>query len=55
MKNTEITLNDCNSEMLAAIQGGEGTSFNLLSTPDDYSVSIKKLATAIRDRDSSFN
>ena len=30
-KDENITLNDCDSEMLTAIQGGEGTSFDLLS------------------------
>lgn len=38
MKNTNITLNDCDSDMLGAIQGGESTSFELLSIPRDESV-----------------
>lgn len=41
-KDISITLNDCDSEMLDAIQGGEGTSFELLSIPRDNSVTPKK-------------
>jgi len=41
-KTTPIGLNDVDAEMLAAIAGGEGTSFNLESVPRDYSVSPKK-------------
>ena len=42
MKNTNITLNDCDSNMLSAIQGGQGTSFELLSIPRDGSVTPEK-------------
>lgn len=38
-----ITLNKCDSEMLSAIQGGEGTSFELLSIPRENSVTPYKL------------
>lgn len=41
-KDTNITLNDCDSDMLGAIQGGEGTSFELLSVPRDGSVTAIK-------------
>ena len=41
-KNIDITLNDCDSNMLGAIQGGEGTSFELLSIPRDGSVTLNK-------------
>ena len=41
-KTRPIELNDVDAEMLAAIAGGEGTSFNLESVPRDYSVSPKK-------------
>lgn len=34
------TLNDVDGEFLAAIQGGAGTSFNLLSIPQPYSVGL---------------
>lgn len=37
-KDVNITLNDCDNSMLKAIQGGEGTTFNLLSVPRDSSV-----------------
>ena len=42
LKNTNITLNDCDSAMLSAIQGGQGTSFELLSIPRDGSVTPEK-------------
>lgn len=37
-----ITLNDASADLLAAIQGGGGTSFNLLSIPRDNSVTLGK-------------
>ena len=42
LKNTNITLDDCDSNMLSAIQGGQGTSFELLSIPRDGSVTPLK-------------
>ena len=42
LKNINITLNDCDSDMLSAIQGGQGTSFELLSIPRDESVTPLK-------------
>lgn len=45
-----ITLNKCDSEMLAAIQNKEGeTTFNLLSIPRDSSVTPSKLDAATKD------
>jgi len=45
-----ITLNKCDSEMLAAIQNKEGeTTFNLLSIPRDSSVTPSKLDSATKD------
>ena len=45
-----ITLNKCDSEMLAAIQNKEGeTTFNLLSLPRDNSVNITKLDESIKN------
>src|SRR5690625_6339627 len=41
-KGVPITLNDADSELLAAIQGGEEVSFNLLSDPRLHSVSEEK-------------
>lgn len=49
LKNTNITLNDCDSAMLSAIQGGQGTSFELLSIPRDGSVTASKLDASIKD------
>lgn len=47
-KDVNITLNDCNAEMLAAIQNKEGeTTFNLLSIPQDNSIDHTKF----KDRD----
>ncbi len=37
-----ISLNDVNEDLLAAIQGGEETTFNLLSIPRDNSVTPEK-------------
>ena len=45
-KNKKISLNDCNGEMLAAIQNKEGeTPFNILSIPQDKSVDHAKFKT----------
>lgn len=44
------TLNDVDGEFLAAIQGGAGTSFNLLSIPQDESVTYSKLTEKFRFR-----
>ena len=44
--NKGISLNDCDEEMLAAIQNKEGeTTFNLLSIPQDKSVDYAKFKT----------
>ena len=44
--NKKTSLNDCNEEMLAAIQNKEGeTTFNLLSIPQDKSVDYTKFKT----------
>ena len=53
-KNVPIGLNDADSELLAAIEGGSGTSFNLLSIPRDKSVSPAK-TTFIRQSKNLFN
>ena len=53
-KSVPIGLNDTSSEMLAAIEGGTGTNFNLLSIPRDYSVSPNK-TTFIRQSKNLFN
>ena len=42
MKDVNIRLNDCDSKLLLAIQGGQGTSFDLLSIPRDSSVTPEK-------------
>ena len=42
MKSKNITLDDCDANMLAAIQGGSDTSFELLSVPKDKSVTSIK-------------
>ena len=39
----KANLEDLSPTVLGAIQGGEGTSFNLLSVPQNYSVSNEKL------------
>lgn len=44
LKAVKNKLEDCDEIMLAAIQGGGGTSFNLLSIPQDDSVNAKKFA-----------
>ena len=45
-ENKRISLNDCNGEMLAAIQNKEGeTTFNLLSIPRDKSIDYAKFKT----------
>lgn len=41
-KFTPISLNDVDEGMLAAIQGGEGTTFSILSEPRDESVTPRK-------------
>lgn len=41
-KSVPIGLNDVSPELLAAIEGGEGTSFELLSVPRDGSVTREK-------------
>src|SRR5690625_2177183 len=46
LKNVPIGLNDASPELLAAIEGGEGTTFNLLSIPRDYSVEPVKTTFA---------
>ncbi|WP_193064916.1 right-handed parallel beta-helix repeat-containing protein [Oceanobacillus oncorhynchi] len=48
-KSVPIGLNDTDSELLAAIEGGEGTSFNLESIPRDYSVTPEK-TTFVRSK-----
>ena len=53
-KSVPIGLNDASSEMLAAIEGGSETNFNLLSIPRDYSVSPNK-TTFIRQSKNLFN
>ena len=53
-KSIPIGLNDTSSELLAAIEGGAGASFNLLSIPRDYSVSPNK-TTFIRQSKNLFN
>ena len=42
LKKVPNTLNDCDEEMLQAIQGGESTNFSILSIPRDGSVDYKK-------------
>lgn len=42
LKTEKISLNDADAEMLAAIEGGEGTDFNILSVPRNRSVSPRK-------------
>ena len=54
MKNINITLNDCDSNMLGAIQGGSDTQFNLLSVPRDNSVTPEK-TTFIKCSANQFN
>ena len=49
-KTIPISLNDVDSEMLAAIEGGEGTSFNLLSIPRDFSVTPRKTTFFIKTK-----
>ena len=45
-ENKKISLNDCDGEMLAAIQNKEGeTPFNILSIPQDKSVDYAKFKT----------
>ena len=45
-ENKKISLNDCDGEMLAAIQNKEGeTPFNILSIPQDKSVDYTKFKT----------
>lgn len=41
-------LEDLSETVLSAIEGGEGTSFNLLSIPQDESVTIEKLAPQLQ-------
>lgn len=41
-KNVKLELEDFSSNVLSAIQGGEGTTFNLLSIPQDKSVTVEK-------------
>lgn len=42
-------LEDLEPEVIAAIEGGEGTSFDLLSIPQDLSVTTKKLDSFLKD------
>ena len=39
----KVSLDDCDSKMIAAIEGGSNTSFELLSIPRDHSVNATKL------------
>jgi len=54
-KGVPITLNDADSELLAAIQGGEEVSFNLLSDPRLHSVSEEKTTFVEVVSDNLFN
>lgn len=47
-KTEKLKLEDMSPEALAAIEGGEGTSFNLLSIPQDNSVTTKKMVPGLR-------
>jgi peptidoglycan/xylan/chitin deacetylase (PgdA/CDA1 family) len=49
LKADKLQLEDMDAETLAAIEGGEGTSFNLLSIPQDQSVSLEKLTTEFKN------
>lgn len=46
--NRKRELEDLSANVLAAIEGGEGTSFDLLSIPQDGSVTIEKLAPQLQ-------
>lgn len=46
LKSENISLNDADSELLAAIEGGAETTFNLLSTPREHSVGAKETTFA---------
>lgn len=52
--NRKRSLNDLTPEVLSAIEGGEGTSFNLLSVPQDESVTPAK-TTFIKKADNLFD
>ena len=43
VKKGQVSLNECTEDMLNAIQGGEDTSFNILSIPRNNSVTIGKM------------
>lgn len=47
VKKGYVNLNDCDSQMLSAIQGGEGTNFELLSIPRDGSVTVEKIDNSL--------
>lgn len=47
-KEVKLELEDMSPTVLAAIEGGEGTSFNLLSIPQDDSVTSEKLSPQLR-------
>ena len=52
LKSTPNTLNDCDEEMLAAIQNKEGqTTFNLLSIPRDESVTLNKISETVLQKE----
>lgn len=51
LKSVPNTLNDCDEEMLQAIQGGEETTFNLLSIPRDESVTLEKISEAVLQKE----
>lgn len=43
LKKHKIGLNDANEDLLAAIEGGEGAEFSILSEPRERSVSLNKM------------
>jgi hypothetical protein len=45
----KASLEDLDANVLGAIEGGEGTSFNLLSIPQDNSVTTQKLEDTLRN------
>lgn len=55
LKSEGVGLNDAKPDLLAAIEGGEGTSFNLLSIPRDRSVTHEKTDFILVDKRNLFN
>lgn len=47
VKRGQVTLDDCDSELLSAIHGGDGVEFNVLSIPRERSVDAGKLTADI--------